>query len=384
MRGYIKKRYKTGGYTIVVPLGRDPVTGKYKQHWETYKGTKVEAEKRLAELQTELFSGSFVKPQKQTVAEYLNFWLEDVAKPRIAPTTYKCYKYIISRHLIPELGSIPLPKLNGPTIQRYYSSKLKCPRQDGKQGDTISARTVQSHHRLLHKALKFAVTNGLIMHNATDNTEPPVPENKEIKPMTEGQLTTFLAKLKGSPYYELFYTALFTALRRSEILALRWEDIDLENGYLTVNRVMHYINGKFLFREPKTEKSKATISLTPSTIALLENYKQRRAGECLLLGIEFKASELAFCHADGSPILPNTITRYWQRFSRRIGIPGLRLHDARHTHATLMIKRGINLKVVQERLRHTRVETTLGLYTHVLPGMQEEAARLFDDYAPKQ
>jgi len=181
----------------------------------------------------------------------------------------------------------------------------------------------------------------------------------------------------------MLYLCLFTGLRRSELLALRWEDIDLQNGQLTINRVMHHINGEFIFREPKTEKSRATIALTPSTVDLMENYKQRSVGECLLLGKEFNEADLAFCRLDGSPILPHTLSQYWRRVANRIGMPKLRLHDARHTHASLMIRKGINIKVIQERLRHTSVQTTLNIYSHVLPGMQEEAARLFDDYAPK-
>ena len=381
MRGYITKRHKSS-YSIAVSLGRDPVTGKHKQHWETVKGTKAEAERRLNELQAELFKGTFVKPQKVTVGEYLTDWLENTARIQISPTTYRGYRYIINRHLIPALGGMYLSNLNGPIIQRYYAQKLKEPRLDGKPG-TITARTVSSHHRVLHRALRSAVTCGLISRNMADDTEPPSPENKEIKPMTVSQMNTFLTKLKGSSYYELFYTMLFTALRRSEILALRWQDIDLHNGQLTVNRVVHYINRQFIFREPKTEKSKATIALTPSTVTLLEDFKQRRAGEYILLGKELQGADLAFCGIDGLPLSPDTISRYWQRFVNRIGMPGIRLHDARHTHATLMLKGGVNIKVIQERLRHTRIETTLNVYSHVLPGMQEGAAKIFDEFAPK-
>jgi len=382
MRGYIKKRSKSS-YIIAISLGRDAITGKYRQHWETVKGTKAEAERRLVGLQQELYSGIFVKPQRQTVGEYLTDWLENTSRLQISPTTYRGYKYVIDCHLIPALGSIILANLNGPTIQRYYASKLKEPRLDGRPG-TLSARSVTSHHRILHRALKSAVMNGLVSHNASDHTEPPSPENKEMRPMTISQMNTFLAALKGSPYYELYYTLLFTGLRRSEILALRWQDIDLEGGRLTVNRVMHHVNREYLFREPKTEKSKATITLTPSTVDLLEDYKQRRAGEYLLLGKEMTGADLAFCCVDGTPLSPGTISRYWRRFADRIGMPHIRLHDARHTHATLMLQRGVNIKVIQERMRHTRIETTLGVYSHVLPGMQEEAAKLFDDFAPKQ
>ncbi len=383
MRGYIKKRAK-GSYTIVVPLGRDTATGKYKQHWEAVKGNKADAARRLAEVQTDLFSGSFIKPDKTTVAEYLLDWLENTARFQVSPRTYEGYEMIIKKHLIPGIGDRYLSDLTGSVIQKYYAKKLKEPR-NAKQGPTpLSAHSVRCHHRVLHRALKSAVIKRLISHNVADDTEPPIPVKKEFKSMTVAQLKLFIEELEGSPYYELLYTSLFTGLRRSEILALRWQDIDLQNGYLTVCRVLHRIKGKFIFWDTKTEKSKATISLTPSTVTLLENYKQRRAGEYLLMGKELSDADLAFCRVDGTPILPNCITEYWRRFADRIGMPDIRLHDARHTHATLMIKQGVNIKVVQERLRHTRIETTLGIYSHVLPGMQEEAAKIFDDeFAPK-
>ena len=361
-------------------LGRDPVTGKYKQHWENVKGTKADAERRLAELQNDIFKGIYVKPHKITVAEYLIDWLENTASMQISPTTYKGYKYIIDRHLIPGIGKIYLSNLNGIAIQKYYAQKLKAPRMDG--NGTLSARSVRSHHRVLHRALKSAITKGLLAHNAADNTEPPMPVNKEIHPMTEEQLAHFLQQLRGSPYYEMFYLCLFTALRRSELLALRWEDIDLQAGQMAVSRAMHYINREYIFREPKTAQSKATISLTPSTITLMDDYKQRRSAEGILLGVELQESDLVFCHIDGSPLQPNTITKYWQRFVVRIGMPNIRLHDARHTHATLLIKNGVNSKLVQEHLRHSRIETTLGIYTHVTPGMHDKAAAQFDRFAP--
>jgi len=381
MRGHITKRYKSS-YSIVVPLGSDPITGKYKQHWETVNGTKAAAEKRLAELQIELFQGTFIKPEKITVAEYLMDWLENTAKYQISPRTYDSYEMIIKKHLIPCIGNHALSALNGSIIQKYYSQKQQSACSGHKKG-TLSAHSVRCHHRVLHRALQSAVIRRLISHNAADNTEPPVPVKKEFKSMTESQLLIFLKELKSSQYYELFYTSLFTGLRRSEVLALRWQDIDLQNGYLTVNRVLHHIKGKFIFWEPKTEKSRATISLTHSTIVMLTDYKQRVIAEYLLMGQEFNETELVFCRPDGSPIIPNGITKYWKRFVDRIGMGGIRLHDARHTHASLMLKKGVNIKVVQERLRHTRVETTLGIYSHVLPGMQEEAAELFDEYAPK-
>jgi len=380
MRGHIKKLYKSS-YTIVVPLGRDPATGKYRQHWENVKGTKADAERRLSELQNELYKGTFIKPQKITVAEYLTDWLENTARFHVSPTTYKGYKHIINRHLIPGIGGTYLSNLTGVAIQTYYAQKLKSPCLDSKS--ILSSHSVRCHHKVLHRALKSAVVKRIIMHNVADDTEPPIPVKKEVRPMTESQLTLFLQELKGSHYYEIFYLFLFTGLRRSELFALHWDDIDLQNKRLTVSRSLHYINREFIFSEPKTEKSKATISLTNSTVKLMEDYKHRKIAEYILLGKKFSGTELVFCRSNGKPFIPQAASEYWRRFADRLGMTELRLHDARHTHASLMLRRGVNVKIIQERLRHADIKTTLNIYSHILQGMHDEAASLFDEYAPK-
>lgn len=209
--------------------------------------------------------------------------------------------------------------------------------------------------------------------------------------MSETDLHLFLEYAKESPYYALFYTCLFTGMRRAELLALRWSDIDLELCQLSVTRSMQYIHGvdqknRISFREPKTAKSRRLIALSPSTVITLREHKAKQADLRKSLGHSpLSDNDLVFSHYDGSPFLPNSVTHAWIKLVRRCGLHGIRLHDARHTHASLLLKRGVHPKIVQERLGHGSIQITLDTYSHVAPGLQQAAANKFDDIVlPKQ
>ena len=212
MRGHIVKRYKSS-YSVILNLGVDPVTGRRRQQWISVKGSKKDAEKKLAELLHQFDTGTFIKPGKTTLAEYLERWLRDYARPNLSPRGFERYQGIITKYLIPELGSIPLTQLRPEHLQKHYTA---C--QDG----GLSARTVRYHHAVLHVALKTAVKWGLLSRNPGDAVDPPHARHNEMKTWGEHEINQFLEAAKDSPYYTLFYTALFTAMRRSELLALKW------------------------------------------------------------------------------------------------------------------------------------------------------------------
>ncbi len=195
----------------------------------------------------------------------------------------------------------------------------------------------------------------------------------------ESELHQFLEAARGTQYYALFYTALFTGMRRSELLALRWQDIDFIYGQIYVNRSLHqFKDGSFIFTQPETAKSRRTIALPPSAFVVLNEHRKAKEAECLLLGTSLTDSDLVFS-ALGKPLRPNTVSRAWANLAARAGVRVIRLHDARHTHASLMLKQGIHPKVVQERLGHASIQITLDTYSHVAPGLQEAAAQRFDD-----
>ena len=370
MRGHITKRGKSS-YTIVLEMDKDPATRKRNQQWISVKGNKKDAEKRLSEMLHQIDTGSFMRPGKTTVAEFLEQWLKD-CRSRLSPRGFERYSGIVTGHLIPDLGSIALTQLRPEHIQKHETAM---------QESGLSARTARYHHSVIHSALKTAVEWGLLARNPADAVKPPKIRRVDMQTWDEGEMRRFLEAAKGSTYYELFFLALYTGMRRSELLALRWQDIDLDLGQVSVSRTLHHLkDGRYVYTEPKSAKSRRTIALSPSAILLLKDYRQHQALKRAELGGVQKDADLVFCHLlDGSPLRPNSITRAWQTAARGAGVKVIRLHDARHTHASIMLKQGIHPKIVQERLGHSTIQMTLDTYSHVAPGLQAAAAARFDE-----
>ena len=376
MRGCIIER--NGSLRLKVSLGKNQQTAKYESYYETFHGNRTDARKRLRQLLIDLDNGIFTKPGKTTMADYLNTWLKDYCKPSLSPRTLELYSYICRVHLIPRIGKMTLTELKPQHLQNLYSEKLS---------SGLSARTVQLCHVAIHKALKNAVRINLLSRNVADAVQKPKIQRPEMHPMTENDLTRFLDSAKQGSYYALFYTYLFTGMRRGELLAVRWSDLDLLDMQISVSRTMQYLNrvkNHISFKEPKSQKSRRLIALSPSNVLILEEHRkaQEKVRESLQLS-PITDNDLVFSHWDGSPLLPDSITHAWVKLVRKCGLYGIRLHDARHTHATIMLKQGVHPKIVQERLGHSTISTTLDTYSHVAPGLQQAAARAFDDILRK-
>lgn len=377
MRGHITKRGKDS-YSIVISTGeRDPETKKYKQHWETVRGTKKDAEKRLAELLNQIDKGLYIKPEKTTLAEYLERWLKDYVWPNLAPRTAEGYEHIIRRYIIPGLGKIQLAQLKPEHIQKYYANQLSI---GGDKGIGLSPRTVRHHHMCLHSALKTAVKWELLIRNPLDAIDPPRCQKHEMHTLTEEAVHKVLEIANETPYFTLFYLALFTGLRRSELLALKWSAVDLIMCQLSVSRSLHVLSGgEIITRQTKTARSTRSVALSPSTVQVLKDHRDKQQAFKILAGSHLNNDDFIFTNIDGKPLLPNTITHNWIKIIRKAGLDGIRLHDARHTHASLMLKQGIHPKIVQERLGHSSIQVTLDTYSHVAPGLQQAAAKGFDE-----
>jgi integrase len=200
-----------------------------------------------------------------------------------------------------------------------------------------------------------------------------------MKTWGEDEINIFLEASRTSRYYPLFYTALFTGMRRCELLGLKWGDVDFIMSQIYVNRGLHHLkDGSYIFTEPKSAKSRRTIALSPSAFLMLKEHKEKQSLEWSMLGKSLTDSVLVFCKPDGEPFRPNTVTRAWETTASKCGLPVIRLHDARHTHASIMLKQGIHPKIVQERLGHSSIQITLDTYSHVAPGLQQAAAEGFD------
>ena len=369
MRGYIRKKGEHS-WQITLDTGIEP-DGKRRRYFETvHSSRKSDAQKRLNELLVTLEKGIYTPPGRLTLREYLDRWVKDYVQSNLSPRTAEGYEHLCNRHFVPCLGNIKLSGLKPEHLQHYYSEKLS---------SGLSAQTVRHHHTCLHKALQTAVEWGLLARNTADAVTPPRAQQPEMQTWDEYDITTFLEGVRQTPYFALFHTAFFTGMRRSELLALRWCDLDLLLCQAYVTRSLHVLKGgRVVIRQPKSVKGRRMIALSPLTVSVLREHREKQTLERAMLGASLKDDDFVFSHFDGKPLLPNTVTHAWIKLVRRVGIKPIRLHDARHTHASLMLKQGVHPKIVQERLGHASIQITLDTYSHVAPGLQEAAAARFD------
>jgi len=336
------------------------------------KGTKAAAESRLAELLVGVEKGSYVKPPHTlTLSEYLSEWLQSHAELHCRPRTAEGYRLIVSRYLKPALGGVRLSQLRPHHISNYCSAAVH-------RG--LSNRTVLHHYRLLHKALKDSVKLGLIGVNPCDGVDAPKPVDREMKILLPDEVSKFLSVAQKTPWpcYYLFYTLLLTGLRRSEELALTWGSIDLELCILSVTQTLHKLSGgKYVIQPPKTRRSRRQIDMPPSLALLLRDYRSEVETQRLLLGKSLTDNGFVFAHPDGTPLDPSSITHVFVKMVRKAGLK-LRLHDLRHSYASIMLAAGINVKAISESLGHANIGITLDIYSHLLPGVGKAAAERFE------
>lgn len=365
MRGQIRKRGKT--YSVIVPLGKD-ASGKKRNKWVTCR-TKREAEAKLAELIHQVNTGILMSP-KGTLGEFIERWLKEYASPNLSPRTLEGYESIFRAHMKSGLGNIPLKNLKPEYIQKYYTDRL---------ATGLSTTSVRHHAMLLHRILEHAVKWQLLSRNPADAVTPPVTRYVEMKTLDEKGVEIVMAEAKKTSYFALFTLALHTGLRRSEILALRWLDVDLIMAEIYVSRSMHrLLSHDIIFSGTKTAKSSRTVALAPSIVIMLRKHLDKEMAECAWAGVPFTNDRLLFCHWDGQPLIPSSVSQAWRRLIRRLGYGHIRFHDLRHSCATLLLKAGVHPKIVQERLGHSSIAITLDTYSHVTPGMQHQAAEALD------
>jgi integrase len=373
MTGHVRKRGKRS-WAIIVELDHGP-DGKRCQKWHSVKGTKKEAESRLTEILHSIETGVYVAPAKLTVEAYLEKWLE-TTKATIAGKTFERYREIAKRHLVPALGRLMLPRLTPLHIQAYYSHELSAGRLGPKIGG-LSAQTVLHHHRVLREALQQAVRWQLLARNPADAVEPPKPQRREMNAINATQMAWLLSVVTGTRFHVPILLALTTGMRRGEFLGLRWSDINLNTGTAAVRRSVEQTNEGIRFKSPKGKRGRL-ISLPDITVEALGEYKQAQRAKLTELGISQGDDELVCALEDGSLWAPDTFTAQFARLAKRAGLKGIRLHDMRHSHATHLLQQGVHPKIVSERLGHSTVAITLDTYSHVLPGMQEDAAMKVD------
>lgn len=355
------------------------VDGERQRLFGTGYKTKREAQRAMTAELAKLDTGRpSSRPTKQTVGDFLADWLDDYRRSgRRKATTIDTTAVLVNRYLIPRIGSVPLASLDPERIERLYADLLENGRTgaSGRTGE-LSPKTVRNVAGVLHKALSDAVRRGRLTTNPADGVELPTWKRPELNVWDEYQAATFLEHVEttGDPCAALWRLVLATGLRRGELLGLRWTDVDLVNGEIRVvqSRTVKGVD------TPKTKRGRRTISLDADTVDALARLKdeQERAAE-LLAGWSspFVATDL-----DGRPIQPLAITRRFQAAARRAGLPVPRLHDGRHTAATLALQAGVSLHVVAGRLGHEHVSTTTDVYAAFLPTADRDAAQRIGDH----
>lgn len=335
-----------------------------------YGDTQKEAvEKRKAALR-EYEKGTLVKSSKQTVREYLEYWLEEVHKPTLRISSYVKYRKLLNTYIFPVLGHIPLQKLAAQQVQALYAKKLK---------EKLAPKTVQSIHGVLHKALADAVKWELIGKNVCDIVSPPRVPKRQQKVLTKQQAHVLLDYVKEHRLEALLVVAVTTGIRRGELLALRWKDVNLENKSISVLRTVDYIpHYGYVETESKTEAGNRQVMLSTLAVRMLKEHRLEQEETKARLGSAWIEKDLVFTGLHGDYLNPSYLLRVFKKILVDAGLAHMRFHELRHSSATILLAMNVHPKIVQERLGHSDIRMTLGTYSHVLPSIQGDATDKLD------
>ncbi len=381
MPGTIVRRGRS--FALRLYGGQEEGTKKYR--WLTFK-THAEAEAAQRELASHVLAhaagvGIYGSPRER-LGPYLKDWLER-QKPRIATNTYVWYSIIIAQVRKDALGTIPLARLTPRAMEHYYSRRLD---------SGLSGTTALHHHRLLHKALRDAERQDLILKNPAATAQPPKRARVHLDVWTEAQTLLFLSEAKAhSPYYPLYLFLIGTGVRVGEALGLTWRDVALGDGVVYISRALQRPNGGgYVLKDPKTSHGRRAITLPPELAEELRNLRARQHEEKAKRGTcrdegqcprqhcpDWHNLGLVFCQRNGKPLhIHNIRLHNLKPLCKRLGLPYHRaLHNLRHAHGSYLLQRGVSVKVVQERLGHSSASFTLQTYAHVLAGMEAHAAQ---------
>ena len=373
MKGHIRQRGKHS-WAIVIDIGYDGA-GKRRQKWHSFRGPKREAQRELTRLLRELDTGAYVEPTHLTFADYLERWLAHI-KQSVSTLTYERYADIARQHLIPAFGRTELSQLRPLHIQDFYTKALTSGRLDGRGG--VSAQTVLHYHRVLHQALRQALRWQLIARNPVEAVTPPRPAAIQYNTLDEAMTGRLLTACEGEPLYMPVLIAAATGMRRGEILALRWADVDAQTRMIHVQQTLELTRAGIGFKQPKTSKSRRAIAIPAYLAERLEDHRREQAKQRLRVGPVYENLDLVCARADGLPWDPRYFSKAFKDLVDRTDIPKVRFHDLRHSHASQLLRQGVHPKVVSERLGHAAIAITLDRYSHVLPGLQEDAADRID------
>jgi integrase len=369
MNGYVAQRRER--FYAVIYEGRDPVTGKERRTWHPAGTDRDEAErlaKKLAAAETKRVDAV----RSLTFGAYLTSQWLPAKKLHLATSTYRGYERNVQRHILPVLGRISIRRLRYQQIEALYESLLH-----PETGRGLAPKTVYEIHLIIRGALTDAHRRGLVTRNAALVARAPKQRSLqriEGVALTDDELRQFLRTAAGHRFFPIYWLTAMTGMRRNEVLGLKWSDLDFKKRRLHLNRGLVAVGYEVHQTRGKTKTARRAIELDHTTIAVLEGWRAYQAAEFAAVGI-YPGDEWVFTDGDGEPVHPHAVYEAFRRIVHNAGIPPMRFHDLRHTHGSLLIKEGIPVKVVSERLGHAHIAHTLETYQHVLPGMQEDAAR---------
>jgi len=372
MRGHLRER-SPGKWAIILEQ-RDAATGKRKRKWHSFQGTKRQAQVECARLISEMKGGTYLEPSKTTIAQFFDRWLEHMAS-QISPKSHARYSELARKNIAPLVGSVVLSKLKPAAISAAYSKALTEGRRKGTGG--LSPQTVTHMHRVLKQALGQAVKWELLTRNPADAVDPPKTDRGMMQTYGLDQTAALIEALRPTRMLVPALLAVLCGMRRGEVAALRWKNVDLSTGQLAILESAEQVGSKVRYKTPKNGKGR-TIAMSAHLVGELRAYRLRQAEELLKIGVCLSEDTFVVAQADGSPLQPDTLTQDWVRKLADTSLPRIRFRDLRHAHATHLLASGIHPKVASERLGHSKIGITLDLYSHVLPGMQEDAAERVD------
>lgn len=364
------------GWAIKYNIAPDPATGKRRQKFRRGFPTQKAAQAALNDALAQVARGDWIEPSRETVATFAGRWTATIAAT-VKPTTMEQYRRYLRLHVVPRIGGVPLSQVKPADLNGLYAELLENGRADGSGG--LSPRTVRLVHAVLHRMFRDAVRWELIPRNPVDAADPPRQSGGKAHKLpvwTAEQLRTFLdaATAAEDPWVSLWTFLATTGARRAEALGLRWSDVDFDAGHCRIVQQVVLADGVLMIDTPKTTSSARPIALDTVTLSTLREHRRRQAEVRLAIGSGWHDLDLVWCRVNGEPLRPKRANELLKSSLRDVPVPPLSPHELRHTWATLALAAGIPAKVVADRLGHTRIGTTMDIYTHSTPAMHRDAA----------
>ena len=362
------RQRKDGSWEARITLGYDPGTGKQIQK-SIYGKTQAEVRKKSTKALASIDEGKYFEPSKLTISEWLDIWLSEYAQNAVKFTTYESYAQISKTHIRPKLGALRLSEISPLVIQSFYNQLST---------DGLSPKTVKNVHGVLRRALQQAVSNGSLHSNPVDSCVLPKTPKKEMNVLDENDIARFLEEISGNRHETLFALALFSGMRQSEILGLKWDCVDFDNETIIVKQQLSKPkkDGEHVLTSVKNNEVR-TITIAPSVFALLAAHKEKQAKMKLSAEEYWVDDNFVFTNDLGGHLTHSNIYKRFKSILFKIGINDVRFHDMRHSYATAALQSGSNIKALQKNLGHHSPAFTLATYAHVTKkGDKDSAMRM--------